>query len=159
MNLGPKNFAKGKGPRGLNLCRCGCGREAVPPRRNWHSQDCVTKWKLSHDWKFIRARVLERDHGVCAKCGRDCLAVQHEGWELWKRRTTPGLPFWFVLKHPGFTLSRDYWEVHHTTPRSLGGSHAMSELATWCHACHRVPHGRKSTLGKKLLPGKQVRQT
>ena len=67
-----------KGPNGRAICRCGCGVEVPVGRRGWASQRCVDGWKDRNDPARIRRRQLERDHGVCAVCGRDCVALERE---------------------------------------------------------------------------------
>jgi 5-methylcytosine-specific restriction endonuclease McrA len=64
----------GKGPGGLNLCFCGCGREVVRPRLNWFSGACISAWKLRNDPATIRRAVFRRDRGICAICSCDCEA-------------------------------------------------------------------------------------
>ena len=137
-----------KGPHGRSLCYCGCGREVRPPRRNWFGEDCITKWRWLHDWQFIRERVLERDKGVCRKCGRDCLAVQFSVWQLWKSDPTRKSPasIEFYQRHPGVRLFHDYWQADHIRERVDGGTNEMVNLQTLCLPCHKTKTARSRLL-------------
>ena len=39
---------------------------------------CVEEWRLRSDPGYIREKVLERDRGVCAGCGVDCLDAERQ---------------------------------------------------------------------------------
>lgn len=65
----------GKGPNGLTLCSCGCGRECQPPRRSWFSNACVHEWKIRNWPPYARDEVEKRDRGVCGSCGTDTGAL------------------------------------------------------------------------------------
>ena len=66
----------GKGPNGLTICSCGCGREVQPPRRSWFSDACVHEWKIRNWPPYARDQVEKRDRGVCAECGIDTEALK-----------------------------------------------------------------------------------
>ena len=57
------------------LCACGCGKSLPPNKRRWASQECVDRVLPEYYiWKgnpgYIRARLFDRDSGICAKCGK-----------------------------------------------------------------------------------------
>jgi hypothetical protein len=60
--------SRDRGPNGLRVCRCGCGREVQPPKRAWFSQDCHRQASLKHDWRALRNHVFTRDKFACVKC-------------------------------------------------------------------------------------------
>ena len=62
-----------KGPNGRYLCRW-CDIEVPPGRLTFCSDWCVEEWRLRSDPGHLRERVLERDRGICAICGLDCIA-------------------------------------------------------------------------------------
>ena len=62
-----------KGENGRNLCRW-CQLEVPKGRITFCSDWCVEEWRLRSDPGYLRAKVLQRDHGVCAYCGVDCVA-------------------------------------------------------------------------------------
>jgi len=64
------------GPEGRPLCRCGCGHEVPAGRRTFHGPACVHGWKLRTDAGYQRARVSERDRGVCQACEVDTIALK-----------------------------------------------------------------------------------
>lgn len=59
-----------------------CTKPVPKGRRNWCSQDCIDEYRIRNDPGFARARVFERDHGVCSACGRDteALALRVGAW-------------------------------------------------------------------------------
>ena len=66
-----------KGPNGRNLCRW-CNLEVPKGRVTFCSAWCVEEWRLRSDPGYIREKVLERDRGVCAGCGVDCLHAERQ---------------------------------------------------------------------------------
>lgn len=54
-------------------CRwCSCD---VPKRRTFCSEACIHQHKLLTDPGYQSKHVLERDHGICCMCGRDCVKL------------------------------------------------------------------------------------
>src|ERR1700680_4708079 len=66
-----------KGTNGRNLCRW-CNLEVPKGRLTFCSAWCVEEWRLRTDPGYVREKVLERDRGVCASCGVDCLQVERQ---------------------------------------------------------------------------------
>lgn len=67
-------------------------------------------------WAQTRAAVLARDHGICADCGKDCLAADHGD-------------------------GRNVWNADHEPPRDQLEAHGISiydlaYIVTRCHSCH-----------------------
>src|SRR4051794_25665302 len=62
-----------KGPNGRCLCRW-CNLEVPHGRLTFCSEWCVEQWKLRSSPAFLRERVFQRDRGICAACGLDCVA-------------------------------------------------------------------------------------
>jgi 5-methylcytosine-specific restriction protein A len=145
---------QGKGPTGRNLCYCGCGQEVQGRRVNWFSQACVDSWKIKNDPQTIRAKVLERDHGVCAVCGinaemkRRCYhrmlhdaaetprwhgldAIEMLGGKPAKIRKAYAKAGW-----PG--LRRTWWEADHIVAVVEGGGQCgLDNYRTLCVRCHK----------------------
>src|SRR4051812_13544876 len=69
-----------KGINGRNLCRW-CNLEVPKGRQTFCSDWCVDEWRLRTDPGYLRQKVLDRDRGICAVCGIDCLAA----WRDFKR--------------------------------------------------------------------------
>jgi len=128
----PKTLAKG--PNGRNLCRW-CNLEVPKGRSTFCSDWCVEEWRLRTDPGYLREKVLERDHGVCAACGVDCLAaVQH----LKRLRGSARLK---ALAEWGMTTKRrkSLWDADHIVPVVEGGGECdLSNLRTLCLKCHRA---------------------
>lgn len=47
-------------------------------RKSWCSQACVDEYLIRSGSDHVRSRLLKRDHGVCACCGIDCLALEKD---------------------------------------------------------------------------------
>lgn len=60
------------GPNGRRLCLCGCGREVTKGSRKYYSADCMIDVHVRHNPGLARFYVKQRDHGICALCGRNC---------------------------------------------------------------------------------------
>jgi len=120
-----------KGPNGRYLCRW-CNLEVPPGRITFCSDFCVEEWKLRSDPGHLRERVFERDRGICAVCGIDCVAE----WNRIKR-----------LRGPARLNARESWQVRgrkslwdadHIVPVSEGGGECdLSNMRTLCLKCHR----------------------
>jgi hypothetical protein len=123
-----------QGPNGRNLCRW-CNLEVPRGRFTFCSDFCVQEWKLRTDPSFVREKVLERDHGVCAICGVDTLAAYNE---IRRRR---GLARLKLLQRWGLKRlnRRTLWDADHIVPVVEGGGACdLSNLRTLCLLCHRT---------------------
>lgn len=142
--------ALAKGPNGRNLCRW-CNLEVPRGRQTFCSDWCVHEWKLRTDPGYLREKVLERDRGVCAGCGADCLAE----FLRWKRsRGTLRLRIqieWGI--RPGHRKS--FWDADHIVPVVEGGGECdLDNIRTLCLRCHRSATAEL----RKKRSGEQVRR-
>ena len=125
-----------KGANGRNLCRW-CSLEVPQGRLTFCSTWCVEEWRLRTDPGYIREKVLERDRGVCAQCGVDCLeAWKHlkrlRGFARLKTRIDWGLP-------PGAVRRKSLWDADHIIPVVEGGGECdLENIRTLCLRCHRL---------------------
>ena len=106
--------ALAKGPHGRCLCRW-CNVEVPPGRLTFCSEWCVEEWKLRSDPGHLRERVLERDRGVCALCGTDCLA------ELRHIRRLRGSAKARAISDWGLRGRKTLWDADHIVPVAEGG--------------------------------------
>jgi 5-methylcytosine-specific restriction enzyme A len=122
-----------KGENGRNLCRW-CQLE-VPKRRITFCSDwCVEEWRLRSDPGYLREQVLQRDHGVCAYCGVDCVAEWIHIKKLRGSARSRRLAHWGL--RPGSRKS--LWDADHILPVVEGGGECdLSNLRTLCLRCHR----------------------
>ena len=103
-------------PDGNVVCSCGCGRPIGKGRRSWHSQECVERWMIANSSHYVRAKLFQRDKGVCAECGVDAERAQArcEVTHVWH----------WVRKHDDFVHK---WNVRHgwsvPVPRDLMDRH------------------------------------
>ncbi len=107
-----------KGQNGRCLCRQ-CGTEVPAGRQTFCSTACVHAWKLVTDPSYLRRKVFERDHGICAECGLDTFA----GVPSHKRRSRG---------------SGHLWQADHIVPVAEGGGEcSLENMRSLCVACHR----------------------
>jgi 5-methylcytosine-specific restriction protein A len=111
-----------RGPTGRPLCRQ-CAQE-IPKggwRRTFCSDACVDAWRIKTDPAYLRLRVFERDHGICAQCSLDTMAIPH-GKRTPRARGTGHL-----------------WQADHIVPVVEGGGECgLDNLRTLCTACHKA---------------------
>lgn len=60
-----------KDAQGNPLCRW-CGKVVIRPKRSWCSAECVEEYSIRTNVNHVRKRLLERDHAICAICGKNC---------------------------------------------------------------------------------------
>jgi 5-methylcytosine-specific restriction protein A len=121
-----------KGVNGRNLCRW-CNLEVPKGRHTFCSDWCVEEWKLRSDPGYLRDKVLERDRGLCAVCGTDCLAA----WLHLKRLR--GAARLKLVRHWGVGSRKSLWDADHVVPVVEGGGECdLANLRTLCLKCHRV---------------------
>lgn len=96
------------------LCR-ECGKKVSGRRTRWCSDECVDAYLVRSDPNHARKKVFQRDRGVCASCGRDCLALKKEvealdratmalWWERTGRTGKPPLRPKVVSGHQGYLI-------------------------------------------------------
>lgn len=143
----------------VTACReCGAERTLCARWRTFCSRDCVHAWKLRSQPGYAAQQVLKRDSGVCAECGRDCVALARELDALarsihpgvvapWQRAYVAGHmlvtgPYADRCRELGLTGSRAFlrrrlWDMDHIVPVvEGGGSCGLDNLRTLCWACH-----------------------
>ena len=125
-----------KGENGRNLCRW-CNLEVPHGRKTFCSDWCVDEWRLRTDPGYVREKVLERDRGICAHCGVDCLAAwknlkRLRGAAQLKARMEWGL-------RPGSAGRKSLWDADHIVPVVEGGGECdLQNIRTLCLKCHRT---------------------
>ncbi len=123
-----------KGPNGRPLCRW-CDLEIPGGRRRTFCSDyCVHEWKLRTDPGYLRDRVFQRDRGICAMCGANCVA---ELQRLKRQRGASRIVQWAAWGlRPG--QRRSLWDADHIVPVVEGGGECdLSNIRTLCLKCHR----------------------
>ncbi len=130
-----------KGPNGRCLCRW-CNLEVPQGRLTFCSDWCVEEWRLRSDPGHLRDRVLERDRGICASCGLDCIAQFRHIKRLRGPARAKAAAEW------GLRGRKTLWDADHITPVAEGGGECdLSNMRTLCLKCHRL---RTSELRERL---------
>jgi 5-methylcytosine-specific restriction protein A len=123
-----------RGLSGRPLCRW-CRAEAPKGRRTFCSDSCVHEWKLRTDPGYLRDKVFERDHGVCASCGVDTLGVRRDMRKLDYAARRQLLKKWGLREGSRKSL----WDADHIVPVAEGGGQCdLSNMRTLCLLCHRA---------------------
>lgn len=137
----------GQEPRddaGHKLCRW-C-REPVPPkRRTFCSEQCVHEHRLRSNVDYMRAAVLRRDHGICAVCGRDCLALADEAKGKAASEGGESSILWLIEEGYDTFRAREclskgkaLWDAAHKVPVNWGGGGCgVDGMRTLCCPCHK----------------------
>jgi 5-methylcytosine-specific restriction endonuclease McrA len=117
---------------GRPLCRW-CGAEAPKRRRTFCSDACVHEWKLRTNPGYLREKVFERDHGVCAVCNVDTGAVWRDMRRLDYAARRQFLKTWGLREGSRKSL----WDADHILPVAEGGGQCdLSNMRTLCIRCH-----------------------
>ena len=120
-----------KGENGRALCRW-CNLEVPARRFTFCSEWCVEEWRIRTDPGHLRQRVLERDRGVCAQCGLDCVAA------MLSLRRMRGLAKARALSKWKLGGRQSLWDADHIVPVAEGGGECdLANLRTLCLCCHR----------------------
>lgn len=123
-----------KGPNGRCLCRW-CQLEVPAGRQTFCSAFCVEEWKLRSDTSHLRERVFERDKGICALCGANCIA------EYAHIRRLRGAARLRAAADWGLKGRKSLWDADHIVPVMEGGGECdLSNMRTLCLKCHRRRH-------------------
>jgi HNH endonuclease len=95
------------------LCQW-CLGPVLSRRRLYCGEPCRHEYYLRISQSYVRGLVLQRDHGVCAACGRDCLALAQELTVLGSRSAGE-----FVASVRGLRLEKrcDNWSLWQAVAR------------------------------------------
>lgn len=130
-----------KGPNGRCLCRW-CNLEVPADRYTFCSEWCVEEWKVRSNPGHLRERVFERDRGICAHCGLDCLAEFRHIKKLRGVARARAMSEWNAGDR------KSLWDADHITAVAEGGGECdLSNMRTLCLKCHRT---RTAQLRKRL---------
>ena len=118
---------------GRALCRW-CRAETPPRRRTFCSDACVNEWKLRTDPGYLRERVLQRDAGVCAKCGTNTISLRRDMRRLDFAARRRFLKEWGLTERSRKSL----WDADHIVPVAEGGGQCdLANMRTLCLKCHK----------------------
>jgi 5-methylcytosine-specific restriction protein A len=139
---------------GRPLCRW-CNLEVPRGRFTFCSAWCVEEWKLRSDPGHLRQRVFERDHGICAQCGLDCVAHFRHLKKLRGAARSRAESEW------NWGSRKSLWDADHIVPVAEGGGECdVSNMRTLCLKCHRnftsalrARLGNKKALSPLSYPG------
>ena len=125
-----------KGADGRNLCRW-CNLEVPKGRLTFCSDWCVEEWRLRSDPGYLREKVLERDRGICARCGVDCLHAERQLKRLRGAARLKALLEWGLRAGAG--SRKTLWDADHILPVVEGGGECdLDNIRTLCLKCHRA---------------------
>jgi len=117
----------------LPFCRW-CSTAVPKGRRTFCSDACVHEWKLRTNPAYLREHVFARDHGVCAKCGADTVALRRDMRKLDYAARRKFLKLWKLREGSRKSL----WDADHIVPVAEGGGQCdLTNMRTLCLLCHR----------------------
>ena len=129
------------------MCRQ-CGQEVPRGRRTFCGEACIDAWKIRTDPGFIREKLIQRDHGICAACRLDTIAL---------KRFVREQPYRFrVAWEAGMKVgsTRTFWEADHVRPVQEGGGlcglDGLQTLCCWCHRLKTAEQARRVADQKRL---------
>jgi len=139
--LGVYSRKRPLGPNGERLCY-NCGGPLPKMRRFNCSPACSEEWRGKTSPAHMRYLVLQRDKGICALCGTDCVALKQMWTQLHGRDEARLL---FLSRHgiPPSRSSSVFWDADHITPVVEGGGGCgLSKHRTLCIPCHQEETAR-----------------
>jgi len=148
-----------KGASGRSLCRW-CNLEVPKGRRTFCSDWCVEEWRVRSDPGYVREKILERDRGICAACGVDCLQAERELKRLRGASRLKAFLDWGLS--PGFRAAtrRTLWDADHIIPVVEGGGECdLTNIRTLCLKCHRAATAELRERRRKAQANEQVGAT
>jgi 5-methylcytosine-specific restriction endonuclease McrA len=124
-----------RGPNNLPLCRW-CELEILARRRRTFCSDyCVHQWRLRTDPGYLRDQVFARDHGICAACQADTVAIYAALKRSRGKAREAGLSLYGLQS---IASRRSLWDADHIRPVAEGGGQCdLDNLRTLCLPCHR----------------------
>ncbi|MFL6351585.1 MAG: HNH endonuclease [Bryobacteraceae bacterium] len=118
------------GCNGRFLCRW-CNLEVPRGRLTFCSEWCVEEWKLRSNPGHLREKVFQRDRGVCAVCGLNCIAELNWIKRLRGAARSKAIAEW------GLRGRKSIWDADHIIPVVEGGGECdLSNMRTLCLKCH-----------------------
>ena len=167
-----------RGPSGRALCR-ECRKEVPKDRKSFCSSKCVDAWKLRSQPEYVRIKLFERDKGVCALCGTDCVRLVKDletldlnsagrwsrswfGREQYRKMLEQNSPLNARLTELGIPRHRYYgrrrygiWDADHIVAVVEGGGECgLDNYRTLCCKCHKA---ETSKLRKRRANGRVLR--
>jgi 5-methylcytosine-specific restriction endonuclease McrA len=93
---------------------------------------------LRTDPGYLREQVFARDHGICAGCGADTVALEGELKRLRRRNPIAWKQRLEELCIPA-ARKKNLWDADHIVPVAEGGGECgLDNLRTLCLRCHRL---------------------
>lgn len=144
------------------ICRL-CSEPCPGRRYNWCSDECFDAYSLATDSAVLRRWTFERDKGICAECGLDCMALrktaecmsERYGSLEWAKARTAAMRA--TLRDNGFEADGfrcSLWDADHIEPLAEGGSWELSNVQTLCTPCHKrktaAQAGRRAKQGRLI---------
>ena len=136
-------YPKLKSPEGERLCRW-CKAKLSGRKTSWCNEQCKDEGLIRCWPNHARYMVGQRDHGVCAICGKDTEKFRRrvrKWYFILQRKSGIETSQRFLRKRykEGWPrLYRSWWEAHHIVPISHGGGLCgLHGYRTLCVPCHK----------------------
>ncbi len=121
-----------RGQNGRGLCRW-CSLEVPQGRYTFCSEFCVHEWRLRTQPGYLREKVFERDHGICAECGIDTVIASRKLRFARGAKRRELSAYWGLRQRSRKSL----WDADHILPVIEGGGECdLENIRTLCLRCH-----------------------
>jgi 5-methylcytosine-specific restriction endonuclease McrA len=134
-------------PKGVRCRRCFKPRTDPDAPEGLCSISCLEASSEDLSQERLRALVLQRDSGVCAECGINCVELLGEMESLsrhWNRRVYRARVHQLVrIGFPRGPVEREesLWAADHKVEKAAGGASTLAQTQTLCLACHAKKTG------------------
>lgn len=132
-----------KGPNGRNICLV-CKTAECPPRRStFCSPECAKTWNIRSNPGLVRQYIFDRDNGICAACGIDCLGAENRFRHApeWVKGSPDGMAIaqrWAEKFRRRARGTGHLWQADHIIPVIEGGGECgLENYRTLCTDCHK----------------------
>ena len=128
-----------------------CGKPLGSVRRKYCSPECSDEVGLRCGYG-VRWKLKDRDKGICARCGRDCVALEKAlsvikdmgmplaGWAYrgWRAKEKKASHLASALGITPEQVKKSLWDAHHKKAvADGGGACGLDNLETVCIWCHK----------------------
>ena len=128
-----------RGGHVLWRCSCDCGGEKIVQSNNLQrsagTKSCGCLRKEAAAARRLKDGAWNEGKSYGIANGEHCYKTRHS----WAKA---------AIRHYGNKCERCGWnearcDVHHRTPKAMGGKHTVSNAVVLCPNCHRVEHAKK----------------
>ena len=145
-----------QGPNGEPLC-FNCLKPVGKGRKFNCSAKCSEEWRFKTSPSYVRALIVNRDHGICAECSADTIELRRAYLqiEIDGRKA--------FLAELGLAWSdrnrQTWWDADHIVPVAEGGGECdLSNYQTLCIMCHKKKTAAQAAKAKQERREQKIKE-